>query len=300
MTEIINFNEIDVPCLHRIHFKDNLNYKSPQWIQWKLGFSIGLSNLERKIIECINSLKRKKYDVKANGKIPITFDDGYKDILYLEKNLKIDEFYDFFQPIIFLPVSILMDKNALLWFDKLYYILSVLSEIDLKNFFKKYELKVNKYKKIGDNDLVLNLANEIFKKQLRSFKNKKQHKFLDNIIYEFKINLNCELVHKELYLNLKDIKYLLEHNWILGSHGFYHHKLKNINMSELRMELAGSLKKMLELGGRPFLAFPDGSFNKSIVECALKVGFSHLFTLYSEKLVKKKEYLINRVIWQEN
>jgi len=298
MTEIINFNEIDVPCLHRIYFKDNLNYKSPQWIQWKLGFSIGLSDLEKKIIKCSNRLKREKYDVKANGKIPITFDDGYKDILYLEKILKIDEFYDFFQPIIFIPISILMDKNALLWFDKLYYVLSVLSEVDLKKLFRKYELEVNKYNKVRYKNLVLNLANGIFKKQLRSFTNKKQHKILDNIIYEFKINLNCESVHKELYLNLKDIQYLLEHNWILGSHGFYHHKFENINVSELRMELGESLKKMLELGGRPFLAFPDGKFNKSIVDCALKVGFSHLFTLCSEDFVQKKDYLINRVIWQ--
>lgn len=298
MTEIINFNEIDVPCLHRIHFKDNLNYKSPQWIQWKLGFSIGLSDLEKKIIKCSNRLKREKYDVKANGKIPITFDDGYKDILYLEKILKIDEFYDFFQPIIFIPISILMDKNALLWFDKLYYVLSVLSEVDLKKLFRKYELEVNKYNKVRYKKLVLNLANGIFKKQLRSFTNKKQHKILDNIIYEFKINLNCESVHKELYLNLKDIQYLLEHNWILGSHGFYHHKFENINVSELRMELGESLKKMLELGGRPFLAFPDGKLNKSIVDCALKVGFSHLFTLYSKDFVQKKDYLINRVIWQ--
>ena len=66
---------------------------------------------------------------------------------------------------------------------------------------------------------------------------------------------------------------------MVGSHGKHHYNLINQRPETLEIELLDSLKNVLDVGGRAWLAYPDGRWDPSVKNISIKVGYKCLFTL---------------------
>ncbi|MGX5734881.1 polysaccharide deacetylase family protein [Bosea thiooxidans] len=67
----------------------------------------------------------------------------------------------------------------------------------------------------------------------------------------------------------------------IGSHGMAHVDLTTLSDSELERELAVSKSMLEDRLGRlvPLFAFPYGRFSRRVWDAALRVGYTHLFTI---------------------
>lgn len=63
----------------------------------------------------------------------------------------------------------------------------------------------------------------------------------------------------------------------IGSHGFYHNNLGNIDLADAREELRLSKAYLEELMQKPVtaVAYPDGSYSRAVVDAAESLGFKH-------------------------
>lgn len=290
---LVNYSISGIPCLHRIHKDNCLAPFDPQWIQWKLGLSININKILERIENWLYQLKQGHYNFETNGLIPITFDDGYKDLLLFNKKFRETNLDNYFQPFFFIPTSIITNKTSVLWVDKLYFILSKLSTENLIKIYNKYEGENSDF---TNEEILLKLAKGKLKAKLRLSNNDQQHRILQSIMKDFNIKKNNRKLHRKLYLSKRDVKFLINNNWVLGSHGKFHHRLENILLEKLKEELAESYEVITNWGGNECLAFPDGYFNKNIIDISLEIGYKHLFTLLNDDDDESSK-IINRVIW---
>lgn len=82
-----------------------------------------------------------------------------------------------------------------------------------------------------------------------------------------------------LQMTPEQIKKLSESRWVtIGSHGYYHNDLENIEKNEARKEMEKSKQYLEELTGKAVnaLAFPYGSYSRNLIETAKKTGYSQL------------------------
>ncbi|GAF69694.1 unnamed protein product, partial [marine sediment metagenome] len=95
-------------------------------------------------------------------------------------------------------------------------------------------------------------------------------------IFGKKININFD----NFYLQKKDLRRLIKKGWMVGSHSHHHYNLTQQKTTILEKELLDSLQNILEVGGRAWLAYPDGRWNLEVKNVSRKVGYKRLFTLY--------------------
>jgi len=256
-------------CIHRIH--NEINYPrigTSHWLQLKNGMSISLQNIKEKLKSLEIKVKEFNKEFNFKRKILITFDDGYRDILYLTNFFKD---HKIFQPVIFIPTEIIYNNSYINWFDLFYKL--------LENYFKKYILndnisnkeKIRKIKKIYDEKF--SKYKEIlrvlpYEKQIEKLKifAKKNH-------IEFPNNL-----HK-LYFTKEELERLRKKGWLIEPHGAFHSNFLILNKFELQKEFHKSYKLIKDFNSKPWLAYPDGKWNNIIYKEALKFGFSRLFTI---------------------
>ena len=222
-----------------------------------------------------------------NKSILLTFDDGYSDHYeYVYKLLKSKQIPGVFFP----PVSIIKSNNVL-DVNKIHFILSnpkntnsiityiknfiyyYRSEFNLKTFdFYYSKLAVNSrfdgkkiifIKRILQNELPLNLRflliNELFKKF---------------------VTINEEILHSQLYLNIKQIKEMQTNNMDFGGHGLNHIWLGLSTIKEQENEIRESYKFLSNLLNNSCLSFayPYGSYNMDTVKLLKKYNFDVGFT----------------------
>ncbi len=81
------------------------------------------------------------------------------------------------------------------------------------------------------------------------------------------------------HLDLKDIKFLSNHGWLIGSHSHSHKDLTSVSGRDLIDEILTS-KKILEdiTGSEIFLfSYPFGKYNKRVQDALLEVGYKYAF-----------------------
>lgn len=86
--------------------------------------------------------------------------------------------------------------------------------------------------------------------------------------------------------------------WLVGSHGAAHHDLRHADRRVLRFDLRDALDAVLELGGRPWLAWPEGRCCDEICDIAASVGFEKQFSLEVESGSIKRTDVVHREIWK--
>jgi peptidoglycan/xylan/chitin deacetylase (PgdA/CDA1 family) len=82
----------------------------------------------------------------------------------------------------------------------------------------------------------------------------------------------------------------------IGSHGFLHNNLGNLNLNDAKEELKASKKYLEGLVGENIeeIAYPDGSYNRGVLESAAEIGFN--YQLATEKFLNREDVNDNRIL----
>lgn len=266
----LDWSHGSVPCIHRIYQDPNPVIE----VQSRIGMAMHIERLKEKLTLLEKSIIEDNISKKQERKGLVTFDDGYKDVLLLQDFFKE---HPSLQPILFISSSFISDEVPWNWFD-IYYHLLANSE---KNDSSKHIL---------DQELV----NDSDKEKLRWMPREYQYEYL----MQLAIGKNMEFPDLSgLYLTIDDIRSLVDSGWYVGSHGHYHHNLTILSEDELEEELHRSIEILLDVGGLPWLAYPDGKWNETVVEMALRAGFTRMFTIDNE-LVKGVPQHVERIMWK--
>lgn len=243
--------------------------------------------------------------LKQNKKILLTFDDGLKDHFFAAKVLsKINRIGIFFLP------TLPLESKKILNVHKVHLILGKIKPLialeELKNYMKEKKIKLNfknfktkyknTYKRFNDN-----VHKNEFKKIINYLIGDSilQTKLLDHLLNKFKIYP----IHKDMYLNNKDIKDMLKMGMIIGSHSHSHTILTNMDYKKQLNEISTSmkiLKKRFKIEIKHF-CYPYGgkiSYNLDTIRILKQQGIERAFTIGGEDTnllkVKKYDYEIKR------
>ena len=249
------YNKKIIPCVHRIHEHSCSKLDDAHLLQKRLGFSLSDKILKEKLLKLVKKNEKSE-------KILVTFDDGYKDVLIME------QFFDNncnFQPVIFYPTSLFENKPS--WFDIFYSNIAKMETKEINEILQKRGYNINNIQKMID---AINILKEDIRNQLPIDQE-------NNLIDLFGKNINKNL--NNIYLKRKDLRRLIKKGWVVGSHSKYHYNLTKEKSETLEMELSDSLHSILDIGGRAWLAYPDGRWNPKLKKIAQFVGFKALFAL---------------------
>lgn len=258
------WQDIDIPCLHRLHA--STPNSGAHKIQASLGMSYSLDELRSSLKNFVKNIHKKNIKTDSDKKAIISFDDGHRDILLAIPILKD---YPEIQPVLFITGNLMNGDTRALPLTAL-------------------------YKWCADNKRHPNSLREIFdfdRKSLKLLPEKQQRQALE----KEGIDVNPS---SERMVSQGDIDILLKNGWLIGYHGPEHFDLCRMDFSELKKQMQADLKLIKNLGYAPWLAWPEGSWNKKIVKSAADIGFKLQFGLDVVKIAETNSLIINRVLWK--
>jgi peptidoglycan/xylan/chitin deacetylase (PgdA/CDA1 family) len=196
--------------------------------------------------------------------VAITFDDGYLN--NLKYALPILEKHQ--APATFFITGLNNNNDNILWSD----LLDICSpKINSSIQFNGRTFEKNSTGKFND------LKNYIKENRFMGtdlFKELKK-----NLIDKSAVNFNDpDLLDYWQLLSVSDIKEIAKSNYVsVGSHGFYHNNLGNIDLNQAVNELKNSVKYLKELTGYEInsIGYPDGSYSKELIKEAAKIGLKY-------------------------
>lgn len=106
--------------------------------------------------------------------------------------------------------------------------------------------------------------------------------FIQNKIFPT-IFIAVDLIGKEGYLNIEEIRELQRIGFIFQSHTWSHKNLTKFTKEELNKELLGSKIELEKILGKSVteLCFPQGYFNDTVISVALESGYNTLYSSIS-------------------
>ena len=246
---------------------------------------------------------------KAKFKNPclLTFDDGYKDhIKYVLPELKKRKikgcFFPSAEPIL---------KKSVLNVNKIQFILAKEKNIsnilhDTFDFLIKKKL-INK----SDKSSILKLKKK-FVNKTRPYDNKNvaflkyllQIYFSENIqnrccdyLFRKYVTKNEKLFSKNLYMSIRDLKYLIKSKMYLGAHGFQHKRFSKLNYKEKKIEIKKNLIFLKKIGADKknwAMCYPYGAYDNQTVKILKKNNCIFGLTIKSGlNIFKKKKTFYN-------
>lgn len=257
-----------VPCIHRVYQEVDPVLE----LQSHFGMVMHIEQLKDKLTLLEKAVIEENDNTQQQRKALVTFDDGYRDVLMLEDYFKN---HPYLQPVLFISSSFVSGENQGNWFDIYYHLLSPSNRKPLNQTSNPVSL------------------DPLEKERLREMTWRYQTDYLKKFASERKKDFP-DL--SELYLTKDDIRHLVDSGWYIGSHGHYHHNLTLLEEKVLEDELQHSLEIILEVGGLPWLAYPDGQWNENVVETALHAGFTRMFTI-DNGLMKGIPHHVERTMW---
>ena len=203
----------------------------------------------------------------------LTFDDGYKDhIQYvlpelIKRNIKACFFIS----------SAAILKKDILDVNSIQFIIAkcfdqnlLINELDfqcdrfgIKNINFKNFSKNNVLKDRFDNNKITYI-----KSLLQYYLPINIRKKIIDIMYKKYVKINKEQFHKNLYLNMADIKILLNNKMYIGSHGHDHLWLNYLKKEEQEKDIDLSLKFLKKIGtpvNNWIMSYPYGAYNKTTI-----------------------------------
>ncbi len=227
-------------------------------------------------------LKRKKYQfitlsdwvhiVKNQTKISckyviLTFDDGLKNVI--DNAYPIMKKHDA-KGCIYV-ISDIVGKDQLLWTDYIEILVRNLKIATLKFKFKDKELNYPLASEIN-----IQTAIKDIKTKLRSLDNQERILHLNQFTTPNKLNNFSQIPEDYLIADWASFKSLDKNILEVGGHTRTHPNLEFLNSeNELSEELLKSKKQIEKEIGSPIshLCYPDGSYNKDIINYAKKCGY---------------------------
>jgi peptidoglycan/xylan/chitin deacetylase (PgdA/CDA1 family) len=245
----------------------NSNYFSPRHIT-KEQFENQLRYFIREfdIISLTEAFENRQNHHKPKRKtITISFDDGYVNNLYTA--LPILEKYNIKATFFISGICTEELEIRALWYDIIACLMhSHRNEIiDLGN--KKFVDFVEADSKISLSDF------------LKSCEPEERNSFLNHLITKYDLKNEINRIPEEIWKIINKEELLkLSHSHIveIGSHGYGHFNLANINTAEARKELEFSRVALQKVVNKDInaIAFPDGSYNDQIKDRAVDYRLS--------------------------
>lgn len=224
------------------------------------------------IEEAFNIYQKK---TKVNHKlVTISFDDGYQN--NLTQAVPILEAYNAFTTF-YISGICAENKSVLLWSDVVA-ICRFLSENDI------VEIEGISYKKSGRYDLVNSENNLSAFNYLKHLSVERRDKIIGEMYSKYKLSENLIKIPQETYRLLSEQEIVsLSQSRIaaIGSHGYAHFNLANIDYNDAKFELEKSKSVLEEIIKREVdsIAFPDGNYNEEIKALAMAVGYQKLMAV---------------------
>ena len=257
--------------------------------------TLNLKTFENQIINF-----KKKFNVVGNDefcdiiqskKIPkkpcflLTFDDGYKDhyknVFPILVKHKIKG--------IFYPTCSTLINNELLYVNKVQILLGKINnKKKLLNriyfLYKKFSgknlsdlnlKKINLNSRFDTKDIIL------IKRLLQYFIKKKIREKIVNTIMEDIFEKKSNMIFKNFYLNLDNIKEMMKFGMTFGLHGYEHNWLTSLNKFDQEKEIKSSInffKKKKILSPNISFCFPYGDFDNNTIKILKKYKFKYAVT----------------------
>lgn len=223
----------------------------------------------------------------------LTFDDAYLDHFTNVFPL-LDEMG--VQGIFFAPVKAIMNHEVLT-VNKIHHILAVcetkLSELlgQLKRMLAPWEGYVG-VKTYDEYFAELAVANRwdckeviFFKRMLQTALPLPLRTLIANQLFEQYVTSDEQTFSRELYMSEEQLKCMIRHGMIVGSHGYDHFWLSSLPRERQEAELRQSLAFLHELGVDEktlSIGYPYGAYNDDTLSLAQEIGFKLGFTCQVE------------------
>ena len=217
-----------------------------------------------------NELFEKKINLRK--RIFLTFDDGlschYKYVFQILKKNKLNGIF-------YIP-TLPFEKQIILDVHKIHLILgrigpqialNKLKEIHKKNKSLFDDKLVDKY----NNKIYLEYKSDTFSQTFKSYLNyfikPKFKKVVINKIFREVFGDNENKICKNFYLSEKQIKKMVDHDMIIGSHSVSHNIMSELSLNNFKKEIDNSFKYINQFSKLRTFSYPYGgyhSFNKKI------------------------------------
>ena len=222
--------------------------------------------------EAFNIYQKKK---KVNHKlVTISFDDGYQN--NLTQAIPILETYNAFTTF-FISGICSENKHVLLWAD----VVAICRFISENDFV---EIEGIRYKKSGRYDLINSENNLSAFYYLKHLSVERRDQIIGEMYSKYNLSENLLKIPHEIYrlMSAEEIATLSQSRIAaIGSHGYSHFNLANIDYNEAKFELEKSKSVLEEIIKREVdsVAFPDGNYNDEIKALAMAVGYKKLIAV---------------------
>lgn len=219
------------------------------------------------------NIYQKKEKVK-HKLVTISFDDGYQN--NLTRAVPILEAYNAFTTF-FVSGICSENRNILLWADV----------VCLCRFFSEtdfVDIEGTPYKKTGRYDLINSDNNVSAFNFLKHLSVERRDKIISEMYSKYKLSENLFKIPQEIYrlLSGEEITTLSQSRIAsIGSHGYSHFNLANIDYNDAKFELEKSKMVLEAIIKREVdsIAFPDGNYNDEIKALAMSVGYNKLIAV---------------------
>ena len=231
--------------------------------------------------------------IKNKSKLPpnsalLTFDDGYIDHFTNVLPVLLDNKLQgsFFVPAGIINQNIVLDVNKIHFtLESCHNISSLISDIFLllDKYRNKYSLESNEYyyNKLANSNRFDNAEIIFVKRILQSELHLDLRKIIINQLYSKFVNVKENVFSRELYLNLDQIKLMVNSGMHIGAHGYNHFWLGKLDNIEQENEIKKSVKFLEDIGvnfNYMTLCYPYGSYDNVTIELLEKYNFQCAFT----------------------
>jgi len=251
-----------VPCLHRVHAGVPAGARQ---VQAQLGMSLPLVEVERRLRSLAERVRLWNREHEQHRQALITIDDGHTDCQLLAPLFaQLPEL----QPMLFVTAALLAGDRRPLPLTALYSWCAThgrtLAQAAAELGIDRAGMKC--------------LPEEAQRKRLASAG----------------VSLDPE---DEVMLAPTQIKQLLSSGWLIGSHGPEHCDLRQMEPGALAEQLLITRRALMAFGGTPWLAWPEGRNNQTLLELGRAAGFALQFGLDTEPGCTPGPELILRSVW---
>jgi len=210
----------------------------------------------------------------------LTFDDGYKDhYKYVLPELLKREITAAFFP----PVSAIL-QNDILDVNSIHYILSsasnakkLVSELNkecLRFGFSEDQILSN-YRNYAVRNRFDNPDINYFKRMLQHVLPEYMRREIVSGLFQKYVSFDKSAFAKDLYMNISELRELIDRGMFIGSHGNLHYWLNQLDYNDQKKDISDSLEFLEEVGGKThnwIMCYPYGAYNKNTISILKELG----------------------------
>lgn len=280
--------KLTVVMYHYVRDLENSRYPGIKGLQSYL-FKEQIGYLKKhynfvQIEEVIEAFGQGRVDMLPKHPVLLTFDDAYADhfntVFPILKQEKI-------QGCFYAPVKA-VTEHTVLDVNKIHFILASTPEEKFSALIKEIKLQLDKYRdeyqlaSFDDYFKELAVANRfdsaevIFVKRLLQVKlDEVLRNKLINILFQKVVGIDEAAFSRELYMNIDQIRCMIDCGMHFGSHGYDHYWLNSLSKEKQEFEIKKSIEFIKDVGGDPYnwtICYPYGAYDDITIQLLKESG----------------------------